>query len=131
MSTELEPVFVRLRSILQKHSDTLCVKESAPGRYCLEGPTGPATLAAWGGKIKKAMIPVAWVEIGKSNVSYHLMGVYGNANLHDRMSTELKARMQGRTCFNFKCNDEALFKELEDLTVGALLALKKAGYITE
>jgi hypothetical protein len=131
MSTEFESIFVRLRSILQKHAANLWVKEDAPDRYRLESPPGPATLEAWAGKIKKAMIPVAWVEIGKAYVSYHLIGVYGNANLRDRMSTELKVRMQGKTCFNFKSNEEPLFRELEDLTADALEALKKAGYLTE
>jgi hypothetical protein len=32
----------------------------------------------------------------------HLMGVYGNAQLLEGMSKDLKARMQGKTCFNFK-----------------------------
>jgi len=35
-----------------------------------------------------------------------------------------------RKCgFNFKTEDEALFKELEDLTARGFTAFKKAGYI--
>jgi hypothetical protein len=36
--------------------------------------------------------------------------------LREGMSADLKDRMQGKSCFNFKVADEALFKELEDLT---------------
>jgi hypothetical protein len=131
MSTEFESIFVRLRSILQKHARTLSVKDNGRDRYCLEGRVGPATLAAWGGKMKKPMIPVAWVEIGKAYVSYHLMGVYGNTILREGMSKELQARMKGKTCFKFRSNDEALFKELERLTVQGIAAFKKAGFLAE
>jgi hypothetical protein len=129
MSTEFESIFVRLRSILQKHAGTLSVTADAPDNYCLEGRTGPATLAAWGGKMKKANIPVAWVQIGKAYVSFHLLGLYGNSTLRDGMSKKLRARMQGKTCFNFTRNDEALFEELEHLTAVGLAAFKKAGYV--
>jgi hypothetical protein len=131
MSQEFESIFVRLRAILQKHAGRLTVKDDTPDRYCLEGSAGPATLRAWGGKVKKPMIPVASVEVGKAYVSYHLMGLYGNAKLVGGMSKELKARMQGKTCFNFKKNDEALFKELEQITAEGLAAFRKAGYISE
>jgi hypothetical protein len=47
------------------------------------------------------------------------------------MSKELKARMQGKTCFNFKTIDEALFQELEQLTVASFTDFKKAGFISE
>src|SRR2546428_2346569 len=131
MPSEFESIFIRLRAILQKHAGTLLVKENTPGCYCLEASAGPAAVRVWGGKVKKPMIPVAWVQIGKAYVSYHLMGVYGNAKLVSGMSKELKARMQGKTCFNFKRNDEALFKELEQITAQGLAAFRKAGYISE
>jgi len=131
MSSEFESIFVRLRAILQKHAGRFSVTNDTPERYSLEGSVGPATLQAWGGKVKKRLIPVAWVEIGKSYVSYHLMGLYGNARLHAGMSKELKARMQGKTCFNFKTDDEVLFKELEQLTTRGLAAFREAGFISE
>ena len=131
MSTKFESIFVRLRSILQKHAGSLSVRENAPDSYSLEGRTGPATLAAWGGKMKKATIPVAWVQIGKTYVSYHLMVLYGHSSLRNGMSKQLSARMQGKTCFNFTSIDEALFEELEHVTEAGLEAFKKAGYITD
>jgi hypothetical protein len=131
MNSEFNSVFSRLRRILQSHSSALAVTEDAPERYCLAGNIGPAAVRAWGGKVKRSMIPVAWVEIRKAYVSYHLMGIYGNAASRDGMSKELKARMQGKTCFNFKLVDEELFKELDSLTAQTIAAFRKAEYIFE
>jgi hypothetical protein len=131
MSRVLETIFGRLRAILQQHEGTLQLTEDTASHYCLEGTVGPATLRAWRGKSKKPTIPVAWVKIGKSYVSFHLMGMYGNATLRGGMSKELQARMQGKTCFNFKTHDEALFKELEHLTPESLAAIRRNGFIAD
>ncbi len=76
-------------------------------------------------------MPVASVQIGKTYVSYHLMGIYGNTRLLDGVSKELKARLHGKTCFNFKNTDDALIQELDALTAQAILCFKKSGYVTE
>lgn len=44
------------------------------------------------------------------------MPVYKNPSLLDNISDELKQRMQGKSCFNFKKNDPGLIKELVLLT---------------
>ena len=56
------------------------------------------------------------VRTGKAYVSFHLMSVYAFPDLLKSMSPELKKRMQGKSCFNFKEVDEELFKELAKLT---------------
>lgn len=56
------------------------------------------------------------VKIGKSYVSYHLMPVYVCPELLQSISPELKKRMQGKSCFNFKEIDKKLFAELKRLT---------------
>jgi hypothetical protein len=129
VSSEFETVFNRLKTILQKHAENFTVNPETNGSYGLQSKPGPATLQAWGGKMKKPVMPVAWIEIGKAYVSYHLMGLYTNTALQNRMSKELKSRMQGKTCFNFKKTDETLFKELEQLTALSIADFKKAGYI--
>jgi len=131
MSPEFQPVFARLRDILKKHAASFAVGRDTADHFGLNAPIGPATLQAWGGKRKSPTIPVAWVEAGKTYVSYHLMGVYGNPKLLDGFSKELRARMQGKSCFNFKSVDEDLFKELERLTNESLVGMRKAGYISE
>ena len=130
LSADFESIFARLCGILRKHTHTLTFKESL-GRCSLEGAVGPATLQAWGGKARSAIIPVAWVQIGKSAVSFHLMGLYGNTKLQDSMSIKLRARMHGKTCLNFKSADETLFKELEELTGRAIADFQNAGFVSQ
>ena len=42
--------------------------------------------------------------------------LYASTVLGKTVSVELKRRMQGKSCFNFKVSDEDLFKEIESLT---------------
>jgi hypothetical protein len=127
-SAEFEFIFGRLRAILQKHKGNFSVMDE-PANYCLAGNVGPAALAAWKGKMRKPIMPIAWVSIGKAYVSYHLMGIYANQKLQKSLSKELKARMQGKTCFNFKTSNEALFSELEAVTATSIDDFRKAGFI--
>ena len=128
-SEEFGKIFARLRGILSPLARSLSVAEDTPTRYCLEGRVGPAALKAWGGKMKKPTIPVAWVQTGNAYVSFHLMGAYEDSEALKGMSKELAARMQGKTCFNFKVPDEALFRELDRLTGRVCQDFKKAGFV--
>ena len=129
MSAALRAVFTRLRSLLEAHAGEFQVAADTDGLYRLEGRVGPATMRAWGGKARAGTIPVAWVTIGKAYVSYHLMGVQGNTRLMATVSDELRARMQGKSCFNFTTVDEALFRELARVTAESLQGMRKAGYV--
>lgn len=119
MNAKFESIFIRLREILQKHSAKLKVTADKPDYYCLEVAFSP--------KLKKAF-PVAWVKVGKAYVSYHFMPVYMFPELRVSMSDKLRARMQGKSCFNFKVVDEALFKELKNLTTEGFAICRKAGF---
>src|SRR5260370_42624871 len=55
------------------------------------------------------------VRLGKNYVSFYLMSLYANPELLKSMSPELKKRMQGKSCFNFKEVDQKLFGELKTL----------------
>lgn len=129
MSAEFDATFARLRQILETHRGPFALRSDGPRHFALDAPAGPAALKAWGGKMKRKTIPVAWVETGKAYVSYHLMGVYGNPKLMDKSSPKLKARMQGKSCFNFKAVDDALFTELDELTARSLACFTKAGFV--
>jgi hypothetical protein len=122
---DFDAVFTALRAILKRHAATLSVSDDVPNRYCLDAPVGPATLKSWGGKAKRKTIPVAWAEIGKAYVSFHLMGLEAASSA---ISPALKARLQGKTCFNFSKPDTALFKELEAVTAQSIAGMRKAGY---
>lgn len=119
MNAEFESIFARLRAILQKHAGSLEVSDDNPGHYCLNVPFSP--------KLKKGY-PVAWIKVVKGYVGYHFMPVYMFPKLRDGLSKELRARMQGKSCFNFKIVDDALFKELERMTAEGLAMAREAGF---
>ena len=117
MGTE---VFSALRDILVRHAGKLAVREESD-RYCLEGGVHP---------VHKKPIPIAWVVIGKNYVSFHHMGVYACPEVLKGVSKKLKARMHGKSCFNFTSVDQPLFAELEELTVRAFAAFRKASFMS-
>ena len=119
MSAEFASIFSRLRDVLQRHTGALSVTADAPDHYCLAVDYNP--------KLKKGF-PAAWVKIGKGYVSYHFMPVYMFPKLRVGLSKKLRARMQGKSCFNFKRADEALFHELEALTAQGFAEARKAGF---
>jgi hypothetical protein len=106
-ATDFNLIFVRLRALLEPHAARLKISADTPAHYCLEVP--------FSAKFQKGF-PIAWVKISKAYVSYHFMPVYMFPTLREGMSDRLKARMQGKSCFNFKVADEALLKELERIT---------------
>ena len=119
MSADFKNVFARLRAILEPHAGRLQPSADNAEHYCLDVPYSP--------KLKKGF-PVAWVKTEKNYVSYHFMPVYMFPKLKDEMSDKLRARMQGKSCFNFKSVDESLFQELNELTRKGLAAARDAGF---
>ena len=69
------------------------------------------------------------VQVKKSYVSYHLMPVYLKPELMASASSELKARMQGKSCFNFSKSETILFKELAALTKASYGSYKEQGFV--
>jgi hypothetical protein len=120
MSTHFPSVFSALSDILRRHAGKLVVAEDTPVCYRLEGGSHPRH-----GK----QFPIAWVVVGKAYVSFHHMGVYARPDLLNSVSKELKARMQGKSCFNFKSVDTVLFAELEELTVRGFDAFRQAPFM--
>jgi hypothetical protein len=119
-ANDFEAVFERLRAILKKYEKRLVVQTDKPGTYYLnthfKRPDG-------------YVIFFGAAQIKKNYVSFHLMPVYGCRELVEGMSPELRARMQGKACFNFKRIEPALFKELADVTKRGFEAFKRGGYI--
>ena len=120
MNRDFESIFASLREILRRHSKNLTVTEDTPTRYTLNGGKHPT---------HKTPVDIAWIHIGKNYVSFHHMGVYGCERLRESLSPALKVRMQGESCFNFKKPDEALFKELDQMTVHGFATFRKAGHL--
>lgn len=112
--------FELLKSILRKYEKSLRVINDKNDNYSLN--------AGYSEKYKRDIYFGA-VQIKKNYVSYHLMPVYINPNLLDGISAELKKRMQGKSCFNFKAIGETLLNELSNLTKQGFDFYKKNGML--
>ena len=104
---DFQAAFEKLKAILKPYEAKLVVVHDTDKAYYLDTP--------YLMKNKQRLFFGA-VRVGKAYVSFHLMPVYANADLSKTISPELKKRMQGKSCFNFKAVDEKLFKELAKLT---------------
>jgi hypothetical protein len=100
-------------------SELICVTDQ-PGDYHLE--TNHMLN-------KRTRLFFGAVRIGKSYVSYHLMPVYVFSDMLVDLSPELRRRMQGKSCFNFKRPDGDLFAELNSLTETGFQRYRAAGYV--
>src|SRR3989440_6926830 len=100
-------VFEALKSIFKPYAKKMDVSQDTDKYYLLNTRY-----------IMKNKQPLCFggVRLGKNYVSFYLMSVYAAPELLKTMSPELKKRMQGKSCFNFKEIDPKLFTELKMLT---------------
>jgi hypothetical protein len=101
MSNDLGQIFRTLRALYAVHADKCFVLHDDAFRYYIgthEVRAKDGYRTGFGG-----------VEIKKAYVSVHLMPVYLHPRLLKDVSTDLKKRMQGKSCFNCKNSDERIF----------------------
>ena len=108
-------VFTRLKKTLKSHEPQLSVQTDSSTNYYLNSRKPDA---------KGKTLFFGAVQLRKSYVSYHLFPVYLFPDLLIDISPELKKRMQGKSCFNFKDIDEDLFAELDAVTKNSFLRFK-------
>jgi len=116
MADSFAVVFDTLTGVLRRHVELLTVQADTVSEYTLHTRT-PSPFPQHKGK------PMFFAQVrkGKAYVSFHLMPLYMNEKLSATVSPELKKRMQGKTCFNFKSGpDPELLRELERLTEAGL-----------
>jgi len=113
---DFTPVFEKLKAILKPYAKGFTVKNDTAFVYYLDGP--------YSEKWKKELY-FASTHIQKNYVSFYLMPVYMYPDLLKEISPELKKHMQGKSCFNFKQIEPALFKELAALTKKGYERFKK------
>jgi hypothetical protein len=104
---DFKPVFEKLRALLKPYEGKMVVAHDSDSHYYLDTP-----------HVMKNKQPLCFpaVRTGKAYVSFYLMPLYTSPDLLKNISPELKKRMQGKSCFNFRTLDEKLFKELGRLT---------------
>jgi hypothetical protein len=104
---DFDTIFDKLKAIFQPFAKRMDIAQDSEVCYLLNTRY-----------IMKNKHPLCFggVRRGKAYISFYLMSVYASPDLLDGMSPELKKRMQGKSCFNFKQVDEKLFKELKQLT---------------
>lgn len=114
-------VFTSRRNILKQYSNEMDIKANNDENFYLEtGRIHP---------INNKPAFFASTIIKKNYVSYYFMPIYEHPDLLDSISPELKKRMQGKSCFNFKKPDEKLFEELSQLTEAGYKRYKEKGLI--
>nr|WP_314439090.1 hypothetical protein [uncultured Brevundimonas sp.] len=104
-------VFDALASLIRPYAEKCSVKSDTDANFYLEESrsTGkPQMFAA--------------VQAKKSYVSFHLYPVYLHPKLIDGVSSALRARMQGKSCFNFTRVDQIPAAELTELVEAAYQA---------
>jgi hypothetical protein len=100
-------VFEQLKNILKPYAEKLTLTTDTSDTYYIDGP--------YSEKWKKQLFFASTV-VKKNYVSFYLMPVYMYPDLLNDISPQLRKRMQGKSCFNFKKVEPDLFRELEELT---------------
>src|SRR6266480_6538996 len=117
---DFDKVFAKLRAIFKPYAKKMVVVQDTPKCYYLD--------TRYIMKNKKPLCFGA-VRLGKNYVSFYLMTVYASPDLLKTMSPELKKRMQGKSCFNFKETDKQLFTELKTLTAAGAARFSDGKFI--
>ena len=104
---EFATVFGALRAILAAHADRLNISKDTADYFVADSL-----------RLRYKGNPVMFgaVRMGKNYVSFHFMPVYMSEQLRRSIPPDLRKRMQGKACFNFKRVDAALFQQLAELT---------------
>jgi len=99
-----EAVFQRLSALLRPYAANLSIKADTDRNFYLEESrsTGkPVMFAA--------------VQLKTSYVALHVYPLYVRPELLDTLSPELRSRMQGKSCFNFKHSEQVLDEDIKEL----------------
>ncbi|MGL5837507.1 MAG: hypothetical protein ACRCY3_03305 [Sphingorhabdus sp.] len=112
MSDDFPGIFAELRELMLKAAPEMVVTSDTPTNLTLKTPWTEARTKepAWFG----------WIAIKKSYVAYHIMPLYLLPALNEAVPPALEKRRQGKTCFNFKKADKALFEDIRLLTEAAV-----------
>jgi hypothetical protein len=117
---DLPAVFAELRAIMLPYAEKLDVKTDTDTELYVDTK-----------HVLKNGKPLFFgaVQVEKKYVSYHLMPVYVAPDLLQDLSADLKARMQGKSCFNFTRVEQPQLQELAALTEAGFRRYEESGYV--
>ena len=101
-------VFAELRDVLLSAAPPMVVASDINGALVLN--------AAWAEQRTGKPAFFGQVSIKKSYVAFHLMPLYYLPQLEQAIPERLAARRQGKTCFNVRRAEAAVFADLRRLT---------------
>ncbi len=104
-----QSVFDLLSNLLRPYAKEMLVKSDTDTNFYLEETRSSDKPQMFGA-----------VQVKKNYTSFHLFPVYTSPSLLDDVSHELRKRMQGKSCFNFKT--------IEQIPTAQLKALIKHAY---
>jgi hypothetical protein len=113
---EFAAVFFELKRIFAPHVKYLHVNTDTRSRFYLEtrSPSYQGKPLFFGAVVS-----------GKAYVSFHLMPLYWDPSLRQKVSAELKKHMRGQSGFHFTERKPALFRELGKLTAAGLALYRR------
>ena len=117
---EFPRVFTELKKLFRPFARRFKVIANTPAKYSLEGAYSAT---------HKRTIWFGGEQRGKAYVSFHLNGVYAFPGLLKTVSPRLRARMQGKACFNFTKVDPPLFRELGRLAKKSFQKFKREQWV--
>lgn len=119
VSDDFAAAFAALKKLIEPYESQLRVTADTPTEYNTVSPT-----ATYNQK------PIYFAGVMcKSYVAFHFFPVYACPELLKGISPELKKRMQGKTCWNFKKVDEKLFAELAQLVEAGFQRFRSIGWL--
>lgn len=115
-----DATFERLKRVLKRYERHLTIISDTPDGYSLN--------ARYSDKWQKEIL-FGGVQIRKTYVSFYLMPLYMYPDLLSGLSKKLKARLQGKSCFNFRTADTDQLKELAELTSRGFERFREEGLV--
>lgn len=123
MAHDLAAVFGDLRAVLSRHADRLIVQTDRPhpkGNYSLNCPEPDET--------GKAQF-FASVMSQTTKVGFYFMPISTHPALLEKLPPELKAHLDGKSCFHFVRTNPELLSHLDAMIRDGLSTYAKAGFL--
>lgn len=115
-----------LKKVMEEHCPPLVVKRSSDKGIEVIGNT-PTPYG-----YKKEIIPgmyFASALIRKDNVSFYFFPIYGSPKAYEKVAPHAMKRLDGKTCFHFNKEEQAVEKEIRALFKKGIEAYRKHGWV--